>query len=160
MNTTAELIGREHFGRQEIKALLPHREPMLLLDGAWRMPGAAFGTGELYIDPAWPWFAGHYPGAPIMPGVLMTEHMAQSACFFLLLEQPQAGTPLLARIELATFSAAAYPGDRLETEVSLERQVGGLTQLRTRTRRNGKTIAKASLLVGFANVDQDTNNEL
>lgn len=150
MTGNTELSNRECFSGADIENLLPHRPPMLLLDRAWRSSEDVLGSGGLYVDPDWVWFVGHYPGAPIMPGVLITEHMAQTACFFLLLNNGQAGKPLLARIEKATFSSPVYPDDYLETAVVLDRRVGNLTQIDARTCRDGKTVAKARLIVGSA----------
>lgn len=111
-------------GRAEIERLLPHRDPLLLVD---RISAIDFSAETLRahrrIDPDDPVFAGHFPGAPVYPGALLVEAMGQATvCLHQLLELGRAEVraddrPLalrLLRVHHALFQAEALPGDDLE----------------------------------------------
>lgn len=99
--------------RAALMRLLPHRDGMLLLDGAERDGGEARGRLRIRSD-AW-FLQGHFPGNPVTPGVILCEALAQTACV-LLEEQLAAGlVPMYAGIDNARFRAPVRPGDLLET---------------------------------------------
>jgi len=103
--------------KEELKAYLPHREPMLLLDEAWLDDeGLAHGVYHVRGDE---WFLqGHFPGSPVVPGVIQCEMMAQ-ACIVLLGNKAAGKTPLFAGIDRVRFKNQVRPGDTLEFVCSL-----------------------------------------
>ncbi|MFT3984265.1 MAG: beta-hydroxyacyl-ACP dehydratase [Lachnospiraceae bacterium] len=106
--------------QEEIKKRLPHREPMLLLDAVSELtPESSITTGT-FINPDWDIFRGHFPAQPVMPGVLLTECMAQAAAL-LLMETPKnrERLPLLFQIQRMRFIRAVYPSDTLITSAVL-----------------------------------------
>ena len=106
--------------REEIKKLLPHREPMLLIDElSLDETGAAHGLYRVRGDE---WFLqGHFPGNPVVPGVMLCEILAQSCC--VLLAEQMAGdvTPMYTGLDHVRFRAPVRPGDTFETECRITR---------------------------------------
>ena len=113
------------FGRREIEQILPHREPFLLLDEVVELePGARVVARKLVRDDEW-YLAGHFPGRPIMPGVLMVEAMAQAgAVAALSAEENRGKLALFAGIDDVRFKRIVVPGDELELSCELERVRG------------------------------------
>lgn len=108
--------------RGEIEKILPHRSSMLLLDSAELQDGVARAkkhiTGnEFFLD-------GHFPGAPVVPGVILCEILAQSAC--VLLADAAAGdvTTLLTGLDQVKFRRVVRPGDTVETECRITANKG------------------------------------
>ncbi|NLW78440.1 MAG: 3-hydroxyacyl-ACP dehydratase FabZ [Ruminococcaceae bacterium] len=109
--------------REELKAILPHREPMLLLDEAFvAEDGSARARCAIKGDE---WFLqGHYPDEPVVPGVILCEMMGQT-CGVLLGEQATDGlTPFFTGLDKVKFRRPVRPGDVLETECRIVRTKG------------------------------------
>jgi len=104
--------------RDEIKTLLPHREPMLLVDTVTDEDGKAYGTYTVRGDE---WFLkGHFPGNPVVPGVVLCEMLAQT-CSMLIKEQLIGRVPYFTGIDKVKFRNKVLPGDTLKMECALKR---------------------------------------
>jgi 3-hydroxyacyl-[acyl-carrier-protein] dehydratase len=102
------------FGRAEIEQILPHREPFLLIDEVLELePGRrVVARREVRADD--PWFAGHFPSRPVMPGVLIVEAMAQTGAVAVLAEEENRGKiAFFAGIDDCRFKRVVEPGDML-----------------------------------------------
>lgn len=103
--------------REQIKGILPHREPMLLVDEA-EISGENHATGR-YTVRGDEWFLqGHFPGNPVVPGVILCEMMAQTCCVLLGAEAAGA-TPYFTGLDKVRFKNKVLPGDTLEIECTI-----------------------------------------
>jgi 3-hydroxyacyl-[acyl-carrier-protein] dehydratase len=98
--------------REEIKKIIPHRDPMLLIDEVTALiPGEEI-EAVFHVSPERDIFRGHFPGEPVLPGVYTVEIMAQAADILLLSTERYAGTiPLFVGIDKVRFTAKIEPGD-------------------------------------------------
>jgi 3-hydroxyacyl-[acyl-carrier-protein] dehydratase len=109
------------FGREEIEAILPHREPFLLIDEVLELePGERVVAKKTVRPDEW-YLKGHFPGRPVMPGVLIVEAMAQTGAVAVLSEAANRGrVALFAGIDGVRFKRLVEPGDELVFECRLE----------------------------------------
>ncbi len=106
--------------RDGVLALLPHREPILLVDRASRLVPGVEVTAHFYVKADMPALQGHFPGEPVFPGVYTVEAMAQAADLLLLSLERYAGkTPLFMGVEKARFRRPIRPGDTMDIRVHL-----------------------------------------
>lgn len=106
--------------RDQIKEVIPHREPMLLIDEVLQMEEGKRIRTAFYLNPELDFFRGHFPGEPVMPGVLTVESMAQTADVLLLSMPQYAGkVPLFIGIDQVKFKKKIEPGDRIEIEATV-----------------------------------------
>lgn len=132
-----------------IHELLPHRYPFLLID---RVVG--FEPGErvrCYKNVTFnePYFQGHFPGRPVMPGVLVIEALAQAGGILshLSSSEPRAGRlSYLVKVDKARFSDMVVPGDRLDLEVQIRRVIRNMTLYAGVASVDGKEVACADIL--------------
>lgn len=106
--------------KDQIKEVIPHREPMLLIDEVLEMTEGESIKTTFYLDPQLDFFRGHFPGEPVMPGVLTVESMAQTADVLLLSMPQYAGkVPLFIGIDQVKFKRKIEPGDKIEIEAKI-----------------------------------------
>ena len=97
--------------REQIKKILPHREPMLLLDEAFVEDGKSIGKYTVHGDEFF--LQGHFPGNPVVPGVILCEMMAQSACALLAEKVSGKFTPYFTGLDKVRFKKPVLPGDTI-----------------------------------------------
>jgi 3-hydroxyacyl-[acyl-carrier-protein] dehydratase len=135
---------------RDIAAMLPHRYPFLLVDRV-----LDFSVGERLralknVTINEPFFQGHFPGHPVMPGVLIIESLAQ-ACG-LLVQMSRKHDPntralyYLVKVDKAKFTRIVGPGDQLILEVELKRMIRSMGLFHCRAKVDGKTVAEAELM--------------
>ena len=129
--------------RQEIMNYLPHREPMLLVESAFLdESGVCHASYRIPDDPFY--CQGHFPGNPIVPGVILCEIMAQS-CFHLMLEVFAENLVVYRGLDGVRFRGTVRPGDLCETACTLVEQKGSLWVCDTKLSVSGKLCAQARI---------------
>lgn len=133
-----------------IANMLPHRYPFLLVDRVTALDPGKRLTGLKNVTINEPFFTGHFPSQPVMPGVLIIEAMAQASGLLALLSAPRREeTPpvfYLVKVDKARFSRIVVPGDQLILEVELRRTMRNMSQFRGETLVDGNVVAEAELL--------------
>ena len=125
--------------REEIQNILPHRNSMLLLDEAWlNEAGETCGSYAVRGD-EW-FFDGHFPGNPVMPGVVQCEIIAQASCL-LFADALRGKTAYYAGIDKVRFRRMVRPGDVLETRSSILRSKLNMYVVKGEARVNGELCA-------------------
>jgi 3-hydroxyacyl-[acyl-carrier-protein] dehydratase len=110
---------------EQIMEIIPHRPPFLLIDRILELEEGVRAVGLKQVTINEPFFTGHFPGQPIMPGVLQIEALAQVGAVALLSQPQHKGKiALFARIDGVRFRRPVTPGDSLRLEVSLEKMRG------------------------------------
>ena len=136
---------------EQIQRLLPHRYPFLLVDRVIELVPDKSVVALKNVTINEHFFMGHFPGHPVMPGVLIVEAMAQAAGLLTQISRRMkgdAGSPLfyLVKVDNARFSAPVVPGDQLRLEVNLKRLVRGMGLFAARTTVDGKEVASCELM--------------
>ena len=132
--------------RAEIEEILPHREPFLLIDEVTELePGKRVVARKTVRPDEW-YLAGHFPGRPIMPGVLIVEAMAQTGAVAVLCSDENRGRlALFAGIDGVRFKRLVEPGDELVLTCDLERVRGPIGKGRAEARVDGQLAARGTL---------------
>jgi 3-hydroxyacyl-[acyl-carrier-protein] dehydratase len=132
--------------RAAIEAILPHREPFLLIDEVLELvPGEHVVARKTVREDEW-YLRGHFPGRPVMPGVLIVEAMAQTGAVAVLSEEENRGRiALFAGIDDTRFKRIVEPGDELQLECSLEQVRGPIGKGKARATVDGELAARGTL---------------
>src|SRR2546425_6890110 len=132
----------------EIQKILPHRYPFLMVDGILEMERLKRIVGVKNVTINESHFQGHFPGAPVMPGVLIIESMAQTGGLLLLTEVPDRENKLLyfVAVDGARFRKPVVPGDQLKVEMNVLSWRGDFCNLERKATVNGQLAAEATLM--------------
>ncbi|MBO8138639.1 MAG: 3-hydroxyacyl-ACP dehydratase FabZ [Desulfotomaculum sp.] len=138
------------FDINKIQEILPHRYPFLLIDKILEMEEGKRAVGIKNVTINEPFFQGHFPGYPVMPGVLIIEAMAQVGAVALLSRPEYAGKlALFAGIDGARFRRQVLPGDQLKIEVEVTKLRGRIGKSRARAFVGDQLAAEAELMFGI-----------
>ena len=135
---------------RQIAAILPHRYPFLLVDRVIEFEAGKRLRAIKNVTFNEPFFLGHFPGTPVIPGVLLIEAMAQASGLLTQLSDAFNATAdqlyYLVRVDKARFSRPVVPGDQLVLEVAQKRLLRRMGQYQCQALVDGKEVARAELL--------------
>jgi len=133
---------------QQILKLLPHRYPMLLVDRILEIEEGKRIVGLKNVTANEPFFQGHFPGAPVMPGVLIVEAMAQCGAIIFLLDLPDREKKLFmfGGVDKARFRKPVVPGDQLIMECNVLQRRSNTARVQGVARVNGNVVAEAEMI--------------
>ncbi len=135
----------------EIMEIIPHRHPFLLIDTIEELEIGIKAVGKKCVSMNEPYFAGHFPGNPVMPGVLIIEALAQVGAVAMLSKPEMKGkTAYFAGIDKAKFRQKVVPGDVLMLETSIIKVFGPLGVGKAVATVNGQIVVEAELKFAIA----------
>jgi beta-hydroxyacyl-ACP dehydratase FabZ len=141
----------------EIRRILPHRYPMLLVDRIVELEAERI-VGIKSVTANEPFFAGHFPDFPVMPGVLIVEAMAQTAGVLVLKSIPDRDSKLvlLVSVEFAKFRKPVVPGDQLRIEMLMLKRKASVAKMSGKVTVDGVTVAEAEVMCKLADKSETT----
>ena len=141
--------------KEELMTILPHRDNMLLVEEAYVEDGHSHGKYEIKGTE---WFLkGHFPGKPVVPGVILCEMMAQSTCVLLQDRMEEGMTPFFTGIKDVRFKTPVLPGDVFESECELIKEKPPFYFAKGKGFVDGKLCVKAEF--SFALIKEEDQNE-
>ncbi|MEX1023476.1 MAG: 3-hydroxyacyl-ACP dehydratase FabZ family protein [Planctomycetota bacterium] len=136
--------------RAAIEAAIPHRDPFLFLDRVTD-GDESFLVGEWDVPVDAAWFQGHFPGQPVLPGVLISEHAFQAAAVLISRAlggfSADDGVPVLTRIENAKYRRMVTGGETLVTRAEVVERVGPAWRMRATVRTGGAKVAELAYVL-------------
>lgn len=139
---------------EQIKEIIPHRYPFLLVDRMLELEPGKRAVGLKNVTANEPFFQGHFPHYPVMPGVLIAEAMAQVGAVAILQSEENRGKiGMLAGMDGFRFRGQVTPGDTLHLEVEITRMKGSIGKGHGTAKVDGKVVAEGDIM--FAIVDPD-----
>ena len=134
------------FGRREIEQILPHRDPFLLIDEVLELEPGRRVVARREVRAEDPWFAGHFPGRPVMPGVLIVEAMAQTGAIAVLVQEENRGKiAFFAGIDDCRFKRVVEPGDELTLTCEIDTVRGPFGRGKATAHVGGELAARGTL---------------
>ena len=131
---------------EQIKEIIPHRDPFLLIDEVVELTPGVRAVAKKYLKPDEYWFKGHFPQEPVQPGVLTIEMLAQTgAVCSLSMPENKGKIAYFAGIDKAKFRNKALPGDTLTLEVEVIKARGPVAVCKATATVDGKKIVTAEL---------------
>ena len=131
---------------KEIMEIIPHRQPFLLIDTVEEWEPGVRAVAKKCVSYNEPFFGGHFPGEPVMPGVLIVEALAQTGAVAILgMEENRGKTAYFAGINGAKFKQKVVPGDVLILETEIIKQKGPIGVGRAVAKVNDKLVCSAEL---------------
>ena len=143
---------KENLNIQEIMKLLPHRYPFIMVDRVLELHSEEKVVALKNVSINEPFFQGHFPGTPVMPGVLIVEAMAQAGgvlAFSSLPEEKQGNVIYFMGMDKVKFRKPVVPGDQLILDVRILRQRANAIKMAGIAKVNDKVVAEAELLATF-----------
>lgn len=131
---------------KEIMQIIPHRQPMLLIDTVQELESGVRAVAKKCVSYNEPYFAGHFPDEPVMPGVLIIEALAQTGAAAILSKEENKGkTAYFAGIDHARFKRKVQPGDVLTLETEIIKEKGPIGVGNATASVDGKIVCQAQL---------------
>lgn len=135
----------------QIKEIIPHRYPFLLVDRIIEMEAGKRAVGIKNVTINEPFFQGHFPEYPVMPGVLIAEALAQvGAVAMLSLDEYKGKIGFFAGIDKFRFRDQVKPGDTLQLETEITRLKGMIAKANGKATVEGRTVAEGELMFAIA----------